>query len=164
MTLDQFCQWWLDQNITKIPPACSYDFGPVRSVVLYRAAPFQVELFTMLPGDGAVDAHRHPRVDSIEVPIAGELAFVINGKTHSAVPGSILHVGPKDWHSVDKLPYGSAFYSIQKWDDGTLPSSVGLEWEGTRESLAGIKHLKLLGKQGKWYRLKSFDEAVRRTA
>jgi quercetin dioxygenase-like cupin family protein len=160
MTLDSFCQRFLDQQVGMMHGVNMYDFGAVKSVVVYRDPPYQVELFMIRAGLGAVDAHRHPQVDSIEVGIFGAMGFVVNGKTYEMLPGSRLRVGPRDWHSTVNLPVGAAFYSVQKWDDGVVPSSVGLNWEGSIMSLAGIEHLKLIRKAGNWWKLKKHKMAA----
>ena len=116
------------------------------AVVLYRRAPYQVELFC-----GAVESdlhsfaqHRHPNVDSIEYYLCGDVRFTVNGvrvlsdealastndEGEHRATGASVFVRSKDWHGAAVGKGGGAFLSFQKWKDGVEPSSVGLDWEG----------------------------------
>lgn len=153
-TLAEFHSWFMKQNIGSLVAGDAFDYGPVKSAIIHRAPPFQVEFLVVRPGKGAAPLHRHPDVDSIEVGVAGiGLDFNVNGTLYHMVPGSMLYVGPTDWHSVSEIPgNGAAFYSIQKWLNGVKPSSVGLNWEGAIDSLAGPEHFALIRKRGMWKR------------
>lgn len=152
--LETFANWFLEQRVGALEYAEVFDYGPVKSAVLCREPPFQVELFIMRAGKPAVAPHRHPNVDSIEICGAGHIAFNLNGRDYPISPGAQLHVGPEDWHSVSELNESVSFYSVQQWLNGKEPSSVGLDWEGTILSLAGLEHIKLLRQRGKWWRVK----------
>ena len=120
-------------------PAAVYDYGFIRSLVVYRKAPFQVELFLVAPGGGFPQEHRHPNVDSFEVHIFGDLPLTINGVR--AIPTIVNPKGDRpihisrvletDWHGAAIMPNGGAFFSIQYWLNGVPPTSVGLNWEGS---------------------------------
>ena len=140
--LSHFTDWVLKQPLMGMAPAAVYDYGPVRSLLLYRDPPFQVELFTIAPGSGFPEEHRHPHVDTFEVHVWGEIVLTVNGQVAEPVRipqehGGLLlltRVRQTDWHGAHPIPGGGAFLSIQHWLDGVAPTSVGLDWEGTPPS------------------------------
>ena len=152
-SLSAFAKWFMAQPLSALrPPAAAvYHYetkaGPVHGIVLYRKAPFQVELFSGVPGPVRFDdfpEHRHPNVDSIEVLLSGSVAFSLNGDSSPfaghvsevAADGASLNCGkrvrvrPEDWHSAVLGPESGAFLSIQHWLNGVQPTSVGLDWDG----------------------------------
>lgn len=123
-----------------IPKLGITNFGNIISMLLYRQAPFQVELFIAHHLTSSFTEHRHPDVDTVEFGLAGDNDLFINGKpghtreqiaawlqgNYKAMP---IRIKPEDWHSgAGRTPY--SFLSIQKWLNGVKPSSVGLNWEG----------------------------------
>lgn len=141
----------MDQKVGDLRPANLYNYGPVKSAIVHRDPPFQVEFFVVGAWTGLIDPHRHPDVDSIEVGVAGEpVNFNLNGRIIYLRRGEPVRVRPQDWHSVASVPGGASFYSVQKWLGGLQPTSVGLNWEGTIRSLAGTEHFEALRRHGKW--------------
>jgi hypothetical protein len=150
-SLRQFAKWFLSQPFRSLrpPQGAMYRFdtegGTVQSIVLYRQAPFQVELFCGIPGDiESVPEHSHPNVDSIEYVLGGNIDFSVCGKNiededrvngtsedgSSLLCGLRMHVRPGAAHAAIVGPAGGLFLSIQKWREGLNPTSVGFDWEG----------------------------------
>jgi hypothetical protein len=155
-TLESFAQWFFTQRLMAMTPVALYDYGGIRSLVLHRSAPFQVELFMVAPGAGFPVEHRHPHVDSIEVDMFGEIRLTVNGKRRR--PTAIIRqdggrtyclnrVRETDWHGASIMSNGGAFLSIQQWHTGVLPTSVGLDWEGIPVSKehAGLQGVEFTG-------------------
>lgn len=140
--LATFLGWVLEQPLSQLVPHGVYDYGPISSLVLYRNEMLQAELFLIAPGAGFAEEHRHPDVDSYEVHVWGDICLTVNGaesvpQAISRADGSlcyITHVGPTDWHGARPIPGGGAFLSVQRWLHGVVPTSVGLNWEGTPTS------------------------------
>jgi hypothetical protein len=152
--LAAFARWWLSQPVSAalrppLQPIARYadDGGSeVTCLCLYRDAPYQVEFFMTPSADGrrSFPAHRHPRVDSIECHITGDIAFSVNGqrvRTDLQIEevdtrgvqilcGQLLRIRPRDWHGAEVGERGGAFLSIQRWPAGVMPTSVALDWEG----------------------------------
>lgn len=156
-SLREFAKWFLSQPISVLRPPRSaiYQFelpsGVVQSIVLYRGAPFQVELISGLPLQGwqskansAVPEHCHPNVDSIEYVLCGEIGFTICGQPvcsdsevsgiaedgASLMCGKRMHIKPNVPHGAAIGPSGAAFLSIQEWREGATITSVGIDWDG----------------------------------
>ena len=138
--------WWI------VPRLGVTNFGSIISMVLYRKAPFQVELFIVPEANSSFTNHRHPNVDTYEFPLSGEHMLYFDEKPvyyeedmkdwvkglHNTGP---LHILPEQFHSGKGVtPY--AFLSIQKWLNGVEPSSVGFDWIGEPSS---TEHETLLG-------------------
>lgn len=136
--LSAFALWFLDQQFMQLSPAGVYDFGDVRSVVLYRSGAFQAELFIVKPGGKFPDEHRHPNVDSYEVHVWGDIPLFVNGQPAAPIGLQCLdgrtvdltRVRETDWHGAEVFVEGGAFLSLQYWLNGIEPTSVGLDWEG----------------------------------
>lgn|SRR5262245_12233950 len=141
--LAAFKDWWLAQRAVAVPfdkPAM-FD-GQIWGAVLYRFAPWQVQLFILAP-DSVVHEHRHPHVDSFEVYLAGDIAFSLEGQVltpleDSATPGfdgrhrlagTHIRVAPGAWHGARTGAKGGVFLSIQRWLDGVQPTNVGDDWQ-----------------------------------
>lgn len=144
--LDGFVRYFLALDFAHIAPVEFYDFGPVLSLVLYRSAPWQAELFILRPGKGFPRQHRHPDVDAYEYDLDGSIPFIVNGepgKSAATLGDSrpIYRVESGDWHGVGDLSRETSFLSLQRWNNGRPPSSVGLNWEGAPVS---EQHRKLL--------------------
>ena len=127
-----------------VPKLGITNFGNIISMLLYRQAPFQVELFIVPFDSSSFTEHRHPDVDTVEFGLCGDNELFINGKeghtreqialwladNYKAMP---IRIKPDDWHyGIGHTPY--SFLSIQKWLHGVKPSSVGLNWEGAPAS------------------------------
>lgn len=54
-----FADWFLVQPMMSFTPVAVYDYGPIRSLAIYRDGPLQVELFLVAPGSGFPEEHRH---------------------------------------------------------------------------------------------------------
>lgn len=139
--LTAFANWWFANGRPLRPP---HDFfskvGGNTGTVLFRQAPFQVQLFLNDPNSEIAD-HTHPNVDSYEVYVAGDVYFRQNGKelltpdiiatvTPERLLGTRLRIHPNDVHGASVGPSGGSFISIQHWLNGVAPSSVHLDWDG----------------------------------
>jgi hypothetical protein len=126
ITVDQFAQWWL-QNRPLAPPANAIiRVGIISGICLFRAGPFQVELFIGEP-NATAPRHHHPNVDSVEVLLSGEVDF---NTDRNELVGGRLRILPGERHVALAGPSGVAFFSIQKWLNGVQPSTVTADWEG----------------------------------
>ena len=140
--LTAFKQWWeatrpfnppVEDPVTKAEA--------IYGVVLYRQAPYQVQLFIM-PPNSFIDDHIHPNVDSFEVFIGGDIAFRCNGETYDQnVLGAYIRVLPDSWHGGSFGKRGGCFLSIQKWLNGVPPTSVGHDWHDASNNTVGIATL-----------------------
>lgn len=136
-TLEEFLRWFLAQPLSALCPPIDavWEYGTVRSLVLFRQPPYQVELFTVPPGEtGEESEHRHPNVDQFQVYLSGEIDFRVNGRSVSEGMARSgireIRLRPTDWHTARYTPAGGAFLSVQRWPGGVGPTSVGMEWEG----------------------------------
>ncbi len=147
--LAAFARWFLAQPLSALRPPVDATFtvvttgGRVEGMLLYRDAPYQVELFNAPRGGGHFPPHRHPNVDSIEYLLSGQIGFHVAGRAApvedvfavaadgaAKLCGTIVRIRPSDWHGADVGPAGGVFLSIQRWLNGVPPSSVVLDWEG----------------------------------
>ena len=139
--LTPFANWWFANGRPLKPP---HDFfskvGGNTGTVLFRQAPFQVQLFLNDPNSEIVD-HTHPNVDSYEVYVAGDVWFrhkgevlltpqVIKTVTPQQLVGWRVRIYPQDLHGASVGPAGGCFISIQHWLNGVAPTSVHLDWDG----------------------------------
>jgi quercetin dioxygenase-like cupin family protein len=123
--LKEFLDWWLENKATFPPEENSTIYqGDTTGVVLYKKAPFQVELFIVKPGK-EIKQHIHPNVDSYEVNLAGYIEFTCDGKVYC--DGKPVRVKPNAWHG-GFFPKGGSFISVQKWLNGVEPKFVGDDW------------------------------------
>jgi hypothetical protein len=135
--LGDFVKYFLALPFASLVPREFYDFGSVLSLVLHRELPFQAELFMLRPNRGFPRDHRHPDVESVEYCLAEYVPLILNGvdlpKAAGEISnrGSLYIVGAEDWHRVGDVPNGGQFLSLQRWNNGIVPTSVGLNWEGT---------------------------------
>jgi len=109
------------------------------SLILYREGQFQVELLISPYASSSFPKHRHPNVDSMEFPIAGDHCLIIDNKEmwtsvqmkqwlNNEIQSPLIPITHDNWHSGGgKTAY--AFLSIQHWLNNVPPSSVGLDWE-----------------------------------
>lgn len=150
--LPEFANWLMEQPLSSLRPPKNavYSYvtagGAVHSLVLYRSAPYQAELFFGLPAgsEGFFPEHSHPNVDSIEVMMSGQIGFTLRGRPVNtpdevagiAPDGSAMLLGARVRvregvsHGAKVGPGGGAFLSLQRWRDGVEPTSVGLDWDG----------------------------------
>lgn len=142
-SLADFVAWFFAAPVGLLRAAAYYNFGPIRSTVIYREPPFQVEMFFFDGSQGFPRQHRHPDVDAIEMPFQGKMPFILNGVPVDPNGKSVL-VRAQDWHGLTDST-GGAFYSIQKWGKGIPMTSVGLRWEGTPVSEIHLKMLRAAG-------------------
>lgn len=124
-----FKEWWLTHRPINTPAKNAIVYTPdTHGVVLYREAPYQVELFSVRP-NCVIPEHIHPNVDSYEVFVSGDIKFSRNSEIYEQnTIGSFLRVTPKDWHGGHFGQRGGCFISIQKWLNDVEPSFVGDDW------------------------------------
>jgi hypothetical protein len=108
-------------------------------VVLYRDAPYQVELITLRRGS-VIPAHSHPNIDTYEVILSA-------GDSATAVVGRRKHGGPRKQArqrtmKIVPIPFGVphsakpgpdrdiALLSIQYWNNGIEPTFITDDWIG----------------------------------
>jgi hypothetical protein len=141
--LEAFVDWWLEHRVFKPPVEAPVLIdGSLHGVVLYRDAPFQVQLFSVAPGVEIPD-HVHPNVDSYEVYFSGQIAFRKAGRRvvaprlwplklkngMQALFGHRIEIRATDAHGGAVGPLGASFLSIQKWLNGVAPTNVGDDWQ-----------------------------------
>lgn len=144
--LEEFARWYVDaKHPLKIPfhdPIYVTDVSI--SLILYRAGPWQVELYLVKP-NAKVPEHSHPTMDSIEYFWAGDFALdvgdeetvrtlqeALNAEAFtggSALFGQWVRTNAETKHSGVSGPRGGAFLSMQKWLNGK-PRSASRAWEG----------------------------------
>jgi hypothetical protein len=155
-SLADFARWFLKQPIGALRPPLEpiwrFVLGSgaeVYGCCIFRAAPYQVEMFTFPATPGRigwreVPMHRHPNVDSLEHHLVGDISFVLNGKRVASdeqisevdedgaqrLTGAQLRIRPKDLHGGTVGPRGGVFLSLQRWPLGTVPTSIVLDWAG----------------------------------
>jgi hypothetical protein len=151
--LGKFVEDFLGQPMAamQVPSSSVRSFGNLVSVVIWRRAPFQVELVTVLPEFTGIAPHRHPTTESYEIAIAGRLMFIIGGDLATVtkrfeterplrIPrGMAVRVKPGDWHAVLARRGGGMFFSCQHWLKSE-PTSIGLDWEGPSFSSEHAQH------------------------
>lgn len=145
--LEDFAEWFMSQPFSLLRPPSPgvHYYGDLSGMILYRDDEFQAELFIVKPDPvERCGEHGHPDVDSMEVAISGELYFTINGKpvmSHRkafavaddgalANYGHIVRVQPGLSHTAFVGKEGGCFLSLQRWLNGVVPSSIGLNWNG----------------------------------
>lgn len=127
--LEEFKNWWLNTRPINTPTDNSLSHvADTYGVVLYRQTPYQVELFNVRP-NSEIPAHIHPNVDSFEVFIGGDIAFMCNKEWYSDnIIGTSIRVFPESYHGGKFGKKGGCFLSIQKWLNGVEPKFVGDDW------------------------------------
>ncbi len=141
--LEQFMRWWMNSRPLQVPGLNALSFyDKATGIVIYRQAPFQVQLFIAQPEKRLIE-HTHPNVDSYEVWIHG-MEFTHNGVMQisladgeklnpQGIPlayGTPIRVRPSDVHGGIGGANGGAFLSIQKWLNGVQPTCVAADWGG----------------------------------
>lgn len=118
----------------------------IYTMVLYREPPFQVELVTIAPNI-EIPAHAHPRMDSFEVALSGELLFFVDdrqtGYPREPRPdglsrnlGKFVPIPADAWHAGRSGPSGASFLSVQLWR-----GEVGYVLENWEGEPLGERHL-----------------------
>jgi quercetin dioxygenase-like cupin family protein len=137
--LAQFKTWWENTRPINTPAVNSLSHvAETHGVVLYRQAPYQVELFNVKP-NSEIPAHRHPNVDSFEVFLGGDIDFMCNGEWYGQNQiGASIRVYPSSLHGGKFGKRGGCFLSIQKWLNDVEPKFVGDDWndEANNQSYA----------------------------
>lgn len=140
--LEDFLGWWMNIRPINTPNESPTNYnGNLSGVVLYREQPYQVQLFSVLP-NSVIEPHIHPNVDSFEVYIGGDIAFMCDDVWHDQVRlGDFIRVKPSSWHGGKFGERGGCFLSVQKWLNGVKPTSVGDDWHDKDNNSKGTaKH------------------------
>lgn len=140
--LTAFKHWWESGRFINTPVEHAVSqAGVIHGVVLYRQAPYQVQLFIM-PPNSSIDDHIHPNVDSYEVFIGGDIVFRCNGESYKQnTLGNCIRVEPSSWHGGVFGEQGGCFLSIQKWLNGVPPTTVGHDWRDANGNQVGSAYL-----------------------
>jgi hypothetical protein len=98
--------------------------------ILFRSGCWQVEMLVGLPNCQA-PAHRHNRVDSVDVILCGGVTGGVNHRAFADNRGSLLanlvRVPAGEWHGGAAKDSGVVYLSFQKWQGE--PTFIGLDWE-----------------------------------
>lgn len=116
------------------------EYGTVKTGLVGRASPYQIELVSVLPGT-VIPPHRHPDVDSIDILVSGDILIDVDGVTIAAdysserraefLYGKGLRISSDAMHGGIAGNQGAFFLSCQRWKTPPL-SSIGLSWVGPR--------------------------------
>lgn len=105
----------------------------IMEAILFRSGRWQIELITMLPG-ASVPPHRHLRVDSADVLLAGMPAGVVIGgrripcvRSRGSLAANLVHVAKGVCHSGGSGEAGAVYLSFQMWDG--QPGFISEDWE-----------------------------------
>lgn len=128
--LEAFLNWWLATRAMNTPQDNSLVYQKdTHGVVLFRQAPYQVEMFLVKPNSEIVP-HIHPNVDSFEVYVSGDIKFMCNGHVFEQTRlGDKIRVTPNSWHGGLFGERGGCFLSVQKWLNNVPPKFVGDDWQ-----------------------------------
>lgn len=134
-----FLDWWMNSRPINTPQENSVtQAGAIYGVVLYRQAPYQVQLFIM-PPYSSIEDHIHPNVDSYEVYLGGDIDFRFDGEMYTPEAlGTHIRVRPNCWHGGLFGPRGGSFLSVQKWLNGREPTTVGDDWHDINNNTVGL--------------------------
>lgn len=145
-TLEEFVEWYKAEGFPIRPPFedpiyltdISYSF------VLYREGQYQAELYLVKPNSETPD-HSHPNVENIIMVWGGDLNTRIDGVfidypawlndrsengTHKLFGMCGEKLTDKKTHAVVAGAKGGALLSLEKWPEGSVPSSVTVNWSG----------------------------------
>lgn len=127
--LEAFVSWWMNTRALNTPNEHPTNFnGMLSGVVLFRQGQYQVQLFNVQP-NCVIEPHIHPNVDSFEVFVGGDIDFMCDDVWYTqTLLGDRIRVTPSSWHGGKFGPRGGCFLSIQKWQNGITPTSVGDDW------------------------------------
>lgn len=111
--------------------SCSSLPGIALESIVFREGCWQVELVAMLP-DAVIPKHRHNRVDSVELVLAGSGCGDIGGHAIGAVQrgrlaAHLIHVPKGEWHEGTAGPNGVMYLSFQRWDGAA--ALISEDWE-----------------------------------
>ena len=124
-------------GLTFVEGLCAY--------VVHREGQFQTQFIIVNPGI-KIPEHQHPNVDSFEVTVYG-INFTHSGqmalREDQNVFGRSIRVRPRDIHGGWAGEKGGCFISVQHWQNGVAPTSVGLDWDG--EDMGAIHRSKIIG-------------------
>lgn len=157
--LEKFADWFLKNStvIAGVPLHGAVSrIEDVTSVLMYRDAPFQVQMF-IVPPNYIIPEHTHPNVDSIEVYMGGQIRFSHGGKwmvsedefnlaNEGGCPqaaGRTIRVRPHDLHGGIFGAGGGVFLSVQHWLNGMEPHCVAADYDGVvmgPHHLASVKY------------------------
>ena len=134
-SLIEYAHWFLGQKIESLRPVEIYNGGSFATTILHREPPFQAEMAIMWPFENGFGNHRHPNIDAYECFLFGEIPFIVNGNrvaepVKEFLPRLVVKVDAEDWHTVDSMPKGGSFLSLQRWRPGSRMTSVCMDWEG----------------------------------
>jgi hypothetical protein len=145
-TVEEFAKWYEDEGFPIRPPQNNGIFrtNNANAMVLYREGQYQVELYIADP-NSLTPEHSHPGVESIIMFLSGEGSTTVNEKEimdprpyfdkinadgTSILFKQKLRITPSTTHGLLTYAKGFAFFSIEKWPDGELPTSVAAHWDG----------------------------------
>ena len=160
--LCRFAHWYLtsgDPEAIRIYPPLentyNFELEGVTGITIYRKENFQVELFIAKPNT-IVPQHLHPNVDSFEVALHG-VKFTHSGAVRlgfrealeekdgkPAHSYTVIRVKPHHMHGGMSSERGGSFLSIQRWLNGSLPTTVSADWYG---GTMGDGHKKQISQQ-----------------
>lgn len=153
--LGQYCRWVLSQPFGLLRPprdalrmrTIAGEFagdlsGRSSIIVMHRDGRYQTELVSVM-GPGEFPPHRHPHLDSIEVLLAGDIEFLVDGRTvlrpiedeGNSLFGAKVRVRKNAAHGGRVGDKGAVFLSVQRWDKAFEPSSVVVDWDGPEHVL-----------------------------
>lgn len=139
-----FATWFVSQRGFGIPQS-PFDgltrVGAFSGLVVYRKAPYQVQLWLCDPNSEIHD-HSHPHVDSIMQYLSGEMSLRLNGREvmsmsdavddgngYSTARGAFIRIRPTDNHGATIGPRGGCFITFQHFLDNN-PRSAHIDWVG----------------------------------
>lgn len=142
--LAAFANWFVRDQGYRVPP-CPFDaisrVGKFTGLVLYRNAPYQVQLWICEP-HSEIPEHNHPNMDTLFAYLSGEIYLNVNGvpiltpeNTRELQDGMCSNagvyarIGPTDKHSAKIGPRGGSFLNFGMFHDGFV-RSAHLDWEG----------------------------------
>jgi quercetin dioxygenase-like cupin family protein len=105
--------------------------GGVTELVLFRDGCWQVSMITMVAGT-AIARHRHPRVETVDLLVAGGGRAEVEGRVFGVPRGrfgaGLMRVPQGAWHEGHAGPDGVAYLSFQRWADGA-PGFLLEDWQ-----------------------------------
>lgn len=133
-------------GLTPAIPVAPHDairkVGSFTGITLLRSGPYQVQLWIGEP-NAAVEDHKHPNVDTVQVYVSGQIYLKVNGIPITAPDvvkrgengatnfnGRFTRIHPEDAHSFTLGPLGGSWLTVEKWLNGVQPTSTELDWEG----------------------------------
>jgi hypothetical protein len=139
--LEGFAKWFAEQT-GPIPLGHMNGvrrIGAFTGLTLVRSGQFQAQLWICDPQSEIPD-HSHPKIDTIQIYVSGDLQLRLNGKNVMEEPvlefpegrcshnGRWIRVRPNDTHGATIGPRGAAFINVQQWSGE--PTSAELDWDG----------------------------------